>query len=162
MKNIVKLLLIPLLSLTMINYANAVTFQNRESLARALRDLGSSGIPTSKNVEYKGNDIYEVRACFKENFAKFKESQNSHEEPFENSVEKARNRNYSNFSKEKNDENVLGYRVDLIFGQEGIEEIIKNAKKSYKGLLKIEEISRKAYSKEGEFCVTKKKRAWLE
>ncbi|MEK6758092.1 MAG: hypothetical protein AABX88_03095, partial [Nanoarchaeota archaeon] len=38
---------------------------------------------------------------FKENFAKFKESQNYHTEHFENSFEKARNKNYSNFSIEK-------------------------------------------------------------
>ncbi|MEK6757811.1 MAG: Zn-ribbon containing protein [Nanoarchaeota archaeon] len=36
----------------------------------------------------------------KENFAKFKKSQNSHEEHFENSLKKAKNKNYSNFSKE--------------------------------------------------------------
>ncbi|MEK6757963.1 MAG: VanZ family protein [Nanoarchaeota archaeon] len=40
-------------------------------------------------------------SSLKENFAKSKKSQNSHEEHFENSFEKARNRNYSNFSIEK-------------------------------------------------------------
>ena len=95
-------------------------------------------------IEKLAEDINNVARIIKENFAKSKESRNSHEEHFENSVEKARNRNYSNFSKEK--ENKTMEKVFVY--------VLPNEKENY--VENIEEIKRKTNLNVSIFAVNDK------